>query len=110
MRELVDGCSVLGLNENTARDWYFSLPKNENYEVGNSLCPPSLFLRARLLEHNRGEIPAPLQRFPRRLCMCVCVCMKTKVDMEMIIAKFLERPAGLEKSAYGLDHRGYTQV
>jgi hypothetical protein len=52
------------MNENTARDWYFSLPKNANHEV----------------------------------------------DMEMIIEKFLERPAGLEKSAYGLDHRGYTQV
>jgi len=64
LKELVDGASVLGLNENTARDWYFSLPKNENFEV----------------------------------------------DMELIIEKFLERPAGLDKSAYGLDHRGYTQV
>ena len=64
LREIVDGAHVLGMNENTARDWYFSLPKNEDHEV----------------------------------------------DMEMIIEKFLERPAGLEKSAYALDHRGYTQV
>jgi len=64
LREVVDGAHVLGMNENTARDWYFSLPKNEDHEV----------------------------------------------DMEMIIEKFLERPAGLEKSAYALDHRGYTQV
>ena len=64
LREIVDGAHVLGMNENTARDWYFSLPKNEDHEV----------------------------------------------DMEMIIEKFLERPAGLEKSAYGLDHRGYTRV
>ena len=62
--KVVDGSSVLGMNENTAREWYFSLPKDANHEV----------------------------------------------EIDMIVDKFLARPAGLEKSVYALDHRGYTQV
>jgi hypothetical protein len=52
LKEVEDGAHILGMNKSTARDWWFTLPKNQDNEV----------------------------------------------EMELIVAKYLERPAGLEKT------------